>query len=250
VVAELDGLGPVLAGIVAEGGSSAPGRICRACLAVLPVTRAAVTVMASADRQEPIWASDEVASHLDEVQFSLGEGPCVEAFTEGRPVLVPDLAEARGVRWPMFAAAARGTPVQALFVLPLQAGVIVVGVLDLYRDEPGMLTPEQLAAALRAADALLWALLGLRTGHAADSSSGEDGGGGGGGGVNPHGWLSGSPLSHVEVYQATGMVMVQLGLSPEAALSRLRAAAFVRGWAIDEVAREVVARRLRFEEGD
>jgi hypothetical protein len=243
VVAELDGLGPALARIVAEGGASAPGRICRACLAVLPVTRAAVTVMTSADRQEPIWASDEVASHLDELQFSLGEGPCVEAFTAGRPVLVPDLAELSGNPWPMFADAARRTAVQALFVLPLQAGAIVVGVLDLYRDEPGMLAPDELTAALRTADALLWTLLGLRNGPARDGSPGHDGNGE----VDPHRWLSGSPLNHTAVYQATGMIMIQLALSPEAALSRLRAAAFVQSRAIDEVARDVVARRLRFD---
>jgi hypothetical protein len=241
-VAEPAGLGPALARIVAEGGPSAPARICRACLAVLPVTRAAVTVMAGADRQEPIWASDGVASHLDEMQFSLGEGPCVEAFTERRPVLVPDLAALGDHRWPMFAAAARRTSVQALFVLPLQAGAIVIGVLDLYRDAPGMLAPHELAAALRTADALLWALLGLRDVPAADGTPGDSGQ------VDPHGWLSGSPLNHTAVYQATGMIMVQSALSPEAALSRLRASAFVQGRAIDEVARDVVARRLRFDE--
>jgi len=244
VAAELAGLARALAGIVAEGGASAPGRICQACLAVLPVTRAAVTVMAGVDRQEPIWASDEVASHLDALQFGLGEGPCVEAFSEGHPVLVADLAEFTARRWPMFADAARRTPVRALFVLPLQAGAIVIGVLDLYRDEPGMLSADELAAALRTADALLWALLGLRSGPA----DGDRRRGDGGGVVDPHGWLSGSPLNHVAVYQATGMVMVQLALSPEAALSRLRAAAFVQGRAVDEVARDVVARRLRFEE--
>jgi hypothetical protein len=237
------GLARALARIVAEGGPSAPGRICRACLAVLPVTRAAVTVMAGADRQEPIWASDEVASHLDEMQFRLGEGPCVEAFTAGRPVLVPDLAELGGHRWPVFAAAARSTAVQALFVLPLQAGAIVIGVLDLYRDEPGMLAPDELAAALRTADALLWALLGLRDGPTADGIPANSGNGD----VDPHGWLSGSPLNHTAVYQATGMIMVQLALSPEAALSRLRASAFVQDRPIDEVARDVVGRRLWFE---
>jgi AmiR/NasT family two-component response regulator len=65
--------------------------------------------------------------------------------------------------------------------------------------------------------------------------------------VDPHGWLSGSPLNHTAVYQATGMIMVQLALSPEAALSRLRASAFVQDRPIDEVARDVVGRRLRFE---
>jgi hypothetical protein len=245
-MAELDGLARALARIVAEGGPSAPGRICRACLAVLPVTRAAVTVMAGADRQEPIWASDEVAGHLDEMQFRLGEGPCVEAFTAGRPVLVPDLAELSDHRWPVFAAAARRTAVQALFVLPLQVGAIVIGVLDLYRDEPGMLAPNELAAALRTADALLWALLGLRDGPTADGFLGNSGNGD----VDPHGWLSGSPLNHTAVYQATGMVMVQLALSPEAALSRLRASAFVQDRPIDEVARDVVGRRLWFEKED
>ena len=69
----------------------------------------------------------------------------------------------------------------------------------------------------------------------------------GNGEVDPHGWLSGSPLNHTAVYQATGMIMVQLALSPEAALSRLRASAFVQDRPIDEVARDVVGRRLWFE---
>ena len=174
---------------MAEGGAAAPGRICEACLAALPVTRAAVTMMASADRQEPIWASDDVAGDLDELQFSLGEGPCVEAFTEGRPVLVPDLAELTGHRWPMFAAAARRTPVQALFVLPLQAGAIVVGVLDLYRDTPGTLEPDELSgcAAHRRRGAVGVARPTRRREHgAAESTAGR---------VDPHGWLRGSPTA-------------------------------------------------------
>ncbi|WP_142104330.1 GAF and ANTAR domain-containing protein [Pseudonocardia cypriaca] len=233
----------MLAEIVAEGGTTAPRRICEACISVLKVSRAAVTMMAGPDRQEPIFASDSVAAHLDEMQFRLGEGPCVEAFTERRPVLIPDLAELTGSRWPVFAAAARRTPVRAAFVLPLQAGAIGVGVLDLYRDEPGMLDHDELAGALRAADAVLWALLGIRAGKAtelpAPATQPHNG-------ADPHGWLTGSPLDHIEVYQATGMIMVQLDVSAETALSRLRAYAFVHERSIDDIARDVVARRLRF----
>jgi GAF domain-containing protein len=241
-VVDVAGLDQALARIVGEGGAAAPGQICRACLAVLPVTRAAVTLMTSADCQEPIWASDEVASHLDSLQFGLGEGPCVEAFTEGRPVLVPDIDQLTDHRWPMFADAARRTEVQALFVVPLQAGAIVIGVLDLYRDEPGMLQPDEVAVALRTADALLWALLGLG-GEDPPQDPGQPAAG-----VDPQGWLTGSPLHHTEVYQATGMIMGQLAASPEAALSRLRAYAFTQDRAINEVARDVLARRLRFDE--
>ncbi|WP_214369266.1 GAF domain-containing protein [Pseudonocardia sp. H11422] len=109
-----------------------------------------------------------MARDLDELQFSLGEGPCVEAFTERRPVLVADLAALTDHRWPMVAAAVSRSPVRALFVLPLQIGAITVGVLDLYRDTPGMLEPDDLAGALRAADAALWSLLGLCTGETVD----------------------------------------------------------------------------------
>ena len=66
--------------------------------------------------------------------------------------------------------------------------------------------------------------------------------------ADPHGWLTGSPLDHTEVYQATGMVMAQLDVPAEAALSRLRAYAFVHDRTIDDIARDVVARRLRFRD--
>jgi hypothetical protein len=242
-VAEAAGLAQMLAEIVAEGGTAAPRRICEACIAALPVSRAAVTMMAGPDRQEPIFASDAIAAHLDEMQFRLGEGPCVEAITQRRPVLVPDLAELADSRWPVFAAAARRTPVRAAFVFPLQAGAIGVGVLDLYRDEPGMLDHDELAGALRAADAVLWALLGIRSGNPTERPAPARQAGNG---ADPHGWLTGSPLDHTEVYQATGMIMAQLDVPAETALSRLRAHAFVHDRTIDNIARDVVTRRLRF----
>ena len=247
-MAEPIALAQTLAEIVAEGGTAAPRLICEACIAMLPVSRAAITMMAGPDRQEPIFASDTIAAHLDEMQFSLGEGPCVEAFTDRRPVLVPDLAEITDSRWPVFAAAARRTPVRAAFVLPLQVGAVGVGVLDLYRDEPGMLGRDELAGALRAADAVLWALLGIRAGNPAErpALATQSHNGQSHNGADPHGWLTGSPLDHIEVYQATGMVMVQLDVPAEMALSRLRAYGFVHDRTIDDIARDVVARRLRF----
>src|SRR5215203_2878114 len=109
-VTELQALEQVLREIVAEGRADAPRRICEACVAALPLDRAALALMTAADQQEPLWASDDVARELDELQFSLGEGPCVEAFVDRRPVLVADLAEHANSRWPVFAAAALRTP--------------------------------------------------------------------------------------------------------------------------------------------
>jgi hypothetical protein len=243
VTLDLAGLEQVLTRIVADGGAGAPARIGEACVAALSLTRGAIAMMAARDQQEPLWASDAVARELDEMQFGLGEGPCIEGFVERRPVLVDDVRAVHAQRWPVFAAAARRTPVRAMFVLPLQTGAITVGVLSLYRDEPGGLEPDELAGALRAADAALWAMLGLRDGEKAggttDISQTR---------ADPHGWLAGSPLHRTEVYQATGMVIEQLQVSAETALSALRARAFALDRSILDVARDVVGRRLRLDE--
>ena len=234
---ELLALDRVLGDIVAEGGADAPQRICEACVATLPLDRAALTLMTRPDQQEPLWATDDVARELDELQFSLGEGPCMQAFLDRRPVLVADLAEQGHFPWPVFAAAALRTPVRALFVLPVQAGAITVGILDLYRDTAGMLEPDELTGALRGADAAMWTLLRLLDG--AVDHGGADAAA-----------AAGQPLSdlhRLEVYQATGMVLQQMQVSANVALSTLRAYAFAHNQTILEVARNVVARRLRFD---
>jgi hypothetical protein len=227
---------------VSAGGADAPQRICEACVAALPLDRAALTLMTRPDQQQPLWVSDEVAGELDELQFSLGEGPCVQAFADRRPVLVADLKEQGDCPWPVFAAAALRTPVRALFVLPVQAGAITVGILDLYRDTPGMLDADQLAGALRAADAAMWSLLGLLDGMTGDGKPADGKPADGADGRPPT-----SELHRIEVYQATGMILQQTQVSPNVALSMLRAYAFAHNQTILEVAREVVVRRLRFD---
>jgi GAF domain/ANTAR domain len=209
-------------------------QICQVCVTALPVTGAAVSMMTDADHRVMVWATDEIAADLEELQFSLGEGPCVEGFTARRPVLVADLTQVSDARWPMFAAAASRTPARAVYIFPLIIGAIGVGILGLYRVDPGSLRAHELAGALLAADAVLWALLNHRSERFSDGLSGPGG---------STGWR----LDHAKVHQATGMIMVQSGVSAETALARLRAFAFVQERPIEEVACEVVARRLRFD---
>ena len=79
---------------------------------------------------------------MEELQFTLGEGPCVESSGTGRPVLQPDLARTGPARWPGFSAAALEAGIGAVFALPLRVGAIRLGVLDLYRDAVGGLSAE------------------------------------------------------------------------------------------------------------
>ena len=243
-----------LAAALAEGGARAAQRICELCVGALPVTGAAVTAMTSPDHQYPVWATDEAAARIDELQFRLSEGPCVEAFTSGVPVLVADVAAGVSEKWPVFAAAVlQETRARGMYVFPLRGGPISIGVLDLYRDQPGQFGPRELARALRASDAAFWAVLDAHPGARLDPTGapqieGSSGPAGpqGGADVDLEGWLADVPLERAEVYQATGMVIAQLDVTPDAALATLRAHAFVHDRPIDAVARDVVARRLRF----
>ncbi len=244
---DLAGFTQALAAAVAQGGPDAPGRIGALCVAALPVTGAAITVMSGPDNQDPVWASDAVAAQLDELQFRLAEGPCVQAFTSRRPVLITDIrndTDHRVSEWPMFTAAARNTTARGIYVLPLQDGAIRVGVLDFYCDEPGALVDDDLAGAQRAADGAFWSLLGWQAGRRLDL-----------GGVplsdrDSVGWLAGAPLERREVYQATGILIAQLDVEADTALARLRAYAFVHDQPIDTVARDVIGRRIRFDDHD
>jgi hypothetical protein len=238
-----------LADALTYGGARAAQLICELCVTSLPVTGAAITTMTGPDHQNPVWATDDVAARIDELQFRLAEGPCVEAFTSRTPVLVQDITDGLHEKWPVFAiAAARETVARGMYVFPLLGGPISVGVLDFYRDQPVVFGPEDLARALRASDAAFWAVLDVRPGAALDPTgvptarreSDVD--------ADIEEWLADAPLERPEVYQATGMIIAQLEVTPDVALATLRAHAFVHDRPIDAVARDVVARTLRFTE--
>lgn len=186
-------------------------------------------------------SSDEVSASLDELHFTLGEGPAVDAVSRGHPVLVGDLADpATAGRWPAFSGAAIEAGVRAVFALPLQIGAVCLGVLVAYRVEPGRLSAEDLAQALRLADGAADALLDLAV--PASGPDQPDGDGDGAHNDNHRTYSFGA-----EVHQASGMLMVQLGVSIEIALARLRAYAFAQGRPVSEIAREVVAGTLLLE---
>jgi len=209
-------------------------RICRACVDGLDVDGAAISLLTAGAARQTLAATDAMAELLEDLQFTFNEGACMEAARTGNPVLVGDLRHSGEVeRWPMFAAAVmERSAVRAVFALPLQWGAVNLGVLDLYRLQPGALDDAQLRDAIAAADAAALMMLGLRTD--------PDQGGGG--------WLDHAVAHRAEIHQAAGMVSVQLDVTTDEALARMRAHAFVHDRLLIDVARDVVARRLMFTE--
>ena len=213
-------------------------RVCRASLTGLPgIDGVGVTVM-TPQTQQVRYASDAVSARVEQLQFLLGEGPCRDAYATAGPILAADLrAPVWLEQWPAFAPAAMLAGAQAVFALPLRVGRTGVGVLDLYRNSAGDLTGRMLADALVLAEAVTELILIETAGH--DESD------------YPRGRGPGDHLlQRVAVHQATGMISVQAGVPVEDALARLRAYAFATERDLDDVAADVVARRLRFDELD
>ncbi|MET7683412.1 GAF and ANTAR domain-containing protein [Streptomyces sp. NPDC005423] len=223
----------LIAGVRGMSPSQMPNALCRTCVSLLPVVSGlSISVMAdSLDLGVVLCASDEVAARLAEIQYTLGEGPCQEALRLRAPVFAADLTRPPDARrWPLFSTQAAKAGAGAAFSLPLGGTGIALGTLDLYMDVPGFLSGDQVRTALLVADAVTLAVTALD--HASSDPEGV---------VT---WLAGVEADREKVHQATGMIMVQLDVSAEEALLRLRARAFAQGRTTVEVARAVIGRTL------
>ena len=221
---------------LAEKGSTFPSSasLCEVATDVsAPAVPASCSTSATRTRGT-LYSSDPVSAQIEELQFTLGEGPCIDAHTAGRPVLEPDLADPdhRPVgdvhprrRW---RAGAR-----ALFGFPLTVGAIRLGALNLYRG----------ARALERRTARRFAGRGRgdRPHHPGDA--GRAGTGGARAQGAPATQLESGANLRLVVHQASGMVSVQLGLSIAEALVRLRGYAFRHDLPIEEVAARVWSAR-------
>lgn len=201
------------------------------CAEVLQVSGVAVSVLMPDGGSDVIWRTEGVSARLDELQFTLGQGPGVDAAASGELVLEADLDGVPAARWPVFTPAALDLGVRAVFAIPLQIGAIRLGVLLVQRDAAGPMDGGALTDLLVFAGAATSALLESGTAGSAPE------------------WRPEQPSGYrAEVHQATGMISAQLEVSQAEALIRLRAHAYSHRRGLADVAAEVVARRLRFDE--
>jgi GAF domain-containing protein len=183
--------------------------------------------MAHTGHRRTVAASDDTGLQIEQSQFDLGEGPSVDAFITGSPVLAEDVARP-DQRWPVFAAEVSRRGVRALDAYPLQQDDVTIGVLVLYHDQPGVPTQAEHSEYLLVADAVRIALLTYlhQLDPMAEPAGGDD---------------------NKAVSEAIGMVMEQLGTNANIALARMRAAAFVAGFPLSDIARDITDRTLRFD---
>ena len=208
-----------------------PARLCEVCAEVTVMTGAGIMLMSGDVPRGSICSSTPVSALIEDLQYTLGEGPCVDAYRQDEPVAEPDLADPAVRRWYAFTPPAVEAGAQAVFGFPLRVGAIRIGALNLYRDRPGVLDDDQHADALLLAGVVARAVLAMQA-EAPPGKLGAE-------------LEAGSDFRFI-VHQASGMVSAQLEVSVGEALIRLRAYAFSHDRPLTEVARDVVARELRF----
>jgi len=211
-----------------SGGRTAVQRVaalCRDGIRDARVDGAGVTMIAGSGTRLPVWASDAVSTMVEDLQVTLGQGPCLDASAKSAPVLIHDLADSAptaGRAWPIFRDEALRAGVRAIFAFPLIFDSVPMGCLDLYRRTPGPLSQVELSRGLSAAHDLGETLV--------DSVILADEGLG----------------SQMAVHRAAGMVTVQLNCSIDEALARLRGTAYAEGVTVHQIAAEVEEGSRRF----
>jgi hypothetical protein len=205
--------------------------LCGALVRIAGVNSCGVMMATAGGPGVTAHASDARARAAEELQHTLGEGPGIVASQAGAAVLVPDLSDSHDVtleRWPTFAKEAVDIGIHAAFAFPLLLGTAPIGALSLYRNEPGQLSTEQASRSWLTAEVVALTLADQAEQVAIETEN----------------------MDPMQVHQAAGMVMVQLDVSIDEALLRLRATAFAQGMTVDELADAVVQRRQRILKED
>ena len=170
-------------------------RLCRVAARELPAFGVGVVLLSDEQDVVTAAASGAVSSTMERLQLTLGEGPGLTAYRARRPVLVPDLGGSGGTDWPAFARSARcracgrSSPSRSRWVAPAWAPWTSTATAR--RDAAPMLSQAALFADL---------VTDKRAGGEATSSGTAR--------------LVDDIGTSYEVYQAQGMVMIQLGLGP------------------------------------
>ncbi|QBS43886.1 GAF and ANTAR domain-containing protein [Nocardia sp. CS682] len=218
--------------------------LCSAAVRLSGVDGAVLAVLSnSTQARELVYATDAIAQQIDELPFVVGEGPCVDAYRADRNQLWPDLAlGAVAARWPAFTPDALALGVRAAFAFPVPGVLRPIGVLELYRSTVGVLAGAEQESALACAVAVgrtLHANWAERIDQAGGVETALDAAGLDNDSPEPDGEFSGA-----EIFNAAGMVAVQLAVPISEGLDRLRAYSYAQRRSIADVAADIVARRL------
>jgi GAF domain-containing protein len=194
------------------------------CVDVLDVDAAGLMLAAPEGDLRVMASSSEAMRVLELIELQSQEGPCLDCYRTGQPVVNQDLATVNG-RWPRFAPEALAAGFQSVHALPMRLRGAVIGALNLFHSEAGAMRPADIDAAQALADVATIAILQHRAALEAQVLNEQ---------------LNNALNSRIVIEQAKGMVAERAGLNMEQAFATLRNHARNHNLRLVDVAHDII----------
>jgi transcriptional regulator with GAF, ATPase, and Fis domain len=201
------------------------------CVELLHAAAAGIVLVDAAGDLHVMAASSRQARVLEMLQIQADEGPCLESYATGSIVTDSDLLQA-GLRWPQFAPEAVERGFLAVSAIPLRMRSLVIGALNLFHGQPGLMTPTDVRLAQAMADVASVAIVQDQTVRAAEVRTAQ---------------LQHALDSRVAIEQAKGMLSERAKVDMDEAFGRLRSYARRNNRRLTAVASEIVIGVLPIE---
>lgn len=195
------------------------------CVEVLDIAAAGVMLAAAGEDLRAMTASTEAMFLVELFELQAQDGPCLDAYRTGQPVVNQDLTTAED-RWPLFTPMALGSGFRAVDAIPMRLRGQVIGALNLFRTEVGSLTAGDVETAQALADIATIAILQHRIAVEAQVLNDQ---------------LTRALSSRILIEQAKGMISERVRVSMEQAFTQLRQHARDHNLHLADLAREIVA---------
>jgi GAF domain-containing protein len=198
------------------------------CVDVLDVGAAGLMLAAPEGDLRVMASSSEAMRVLELFELQSQEGPCLDCYRTGQPVVNQDLATVNG-RWPRFAAEALAAGFHSVHALPMRLRGTVIGALNLFHIEPGEMRQADVAAAQAMADVATIGVLQHRAALEAQVLNEQ---------------LNHALNSRIVIEQAKGIIAERESLNMEQAFSTLRNHARSHNLRLVDVAGDVIGGTL------
>ena len=201
------------------------------CARLLDVSSAGLLLADTHGALHLLAASSDATRQVEIFQLQREEGPCLECYRTGEPVVVENLGEAVD-RWPQFVPAALAAGFASVHALPMRLRDTTLGTLGLFGTKVGALNDDDVLLGQAFADVASVALIQDRA--AADSAAVRE-------------QLQVALTSRVTLEQAKGILAQIANLEMGQAFTVLRGYARGHGLRLSDVARDLVSRTLPAE---
>ncbi|MCU1461226.1 MAG: hypothetical protein JWO37_1301 [Acidimicrobiales bacterium] len=198
------------------------------CVDVLDVGAAGLMLVAPEGDLRVMASSSDAMRVLELYELQAQEGPCLDCYRTGVPVVNQNLADVNG-RWPRFAPEALAAGFSSVHALPMRLRGTIIGALNLFNVEPGVMRPADIDAAQALADVATIAVLQHRAALEAQVLNEQ---------------LHHALNSRIVIEQAKGMVAEREGLDMEQAFAALRGHARNHNLRLADVARDIISGAL------